>query len=500
MSLSLNLRNIDALANGGPVRMILDRRGAIIGRSPTVDWSLPDPDNYISSRHCEIRFEGGAYILSDTSTNGTLANGLPLNGSHRLANGDIITIGKYEIVVSLPEGFSDGVEVSDRTSNWGGWGSHATSGPVGVDSFDWGKPPARPPVAGHGPLSANATSSISGPAPTPIQSSDWDATSSVNTGRSERNSAPPGGGWSGNKMDPSSPWDSIGSKPQANNSASGWSSDASAPASPSASDIWGRLEQSNDIDWARGGFGVSPPVPPTRSRLGLEGSADELLPPMQPVQNLNPRDQERVPTDAPSEASQGAAGTVEQLSRAMGLPPDALHQPDSDTLNAAAILLRSLVAGLVVMLEARARAKAQLGAQTTSLEFDGNNPLKFARTPELALAQLLNPPERGFMNAQKAVQDAFVDLQSHQMATLKAMQGALKATLERFSPHAIGQRYQAKGMLAQILPGVHDAALWRAYVKEFSGVAQASDEAFMDVFAKEFRKSYEEETKKGKQY
>jgi type VI secretion system protein ImpI/type VI secretion system protein len=37
--------------------------------------------------------------------------------------------------------------------------------------------------------------------------------------------------------------------------------------------------------------------------------------------------------------------------------------------------------------------------------------------------------------------------------------------------------------------------LWRAYEREFSGVARGSDEAFMDVFAKEFRKAYEEQSR-----
>jgi predicted component of type VI protein secretion system len=78
------------------------------------------------------------------------------------------------------------------------------------------------------------------------------------------------------------------------------------------------------------------------------------------------------------------------------------------------------------------------------------------------------------------------------MATLKAMQGALHATLERFSPKAIRSRAQDKGLLAKILPSARDASLWAAYEKEFSGVAHGSDEAFMDMFAKEFRRAYEE--------
>ena len=56
------------------------------------------------------------------------------------------------------------------------------------------------------------------------------------------------------------------------------------------------------------------------------------------------------------------------------------------------------------------------------------------------------------MNSDRAVEDAFYDLQSHQMATLKAMQGALRATLDRFSPESIRNRAETQGFLASILP------------------------------------------------
>ena len=153
--------------------------------------------------------------------------------------------------------------------------------------------------------------------------------------------------------------------------------------------------------------------------------------------------------------------------------------------------LRRLVAGMVVMLEARARAKAQLGATNTSFSPEGNNPLKFARSAEGALLQLLNPKERGYMAADRAIDDGFRDLQAHQMATLAAMQGALRATLARFSPEAIRHRAESRGLLSRILHTAREAELWKAYEREFEGVARGSDEAFMDVFAKEFREAYE---------
>jgi type VI secretion system FHA domain protein len=186
-----------------------------------------------------------------------------------------------------------------------------------------------------------------------------------------------------------------------------------------------------------------------------------------------------------------AGAGVAELAQALGVPQDKLQLGETGTLDMAGNLLRRLVSGLVVMLEARARAKSQLGAAGTSLEFAGNNPLKFARTPEQALTQLLNDPQRGFMDSDQAIEDAFKDLQAHQMATLAAMQGALRATLDRFSPAAIRKRAETGGFLSKVLPGAKDAALWKAYEREFSGVAQGSDEAFMDVFAKEFRQAYE---------
>ncbi len=162
-----------------------------------------------------------------------------------------------------------------------------------------------------------------------------------------------------------------------------------------------------------------------------------------------------------------------------------------------ASLLRRLVSGLLVMVEARARAKAEMGAEATGLQLEGNNPIKFSRSPEQALAQLLNPPESGFMDAEKAVDDAYLDLQSHQIATLSAIPGALRATLERFSPGSIRRRAAKAGVLARIMPSLQDAALWRNYEREYVKVKNESDEAFMEVFSKEFRKAYERQLREG---
>ena len=304
---------------------------------------------------------------------------------------------------------------------------------------------------------------------------------------------------------------------------SGWSSaaaDRPPPASPG--DIWGQITEDNVVDWARGGFG-SPVEPPPADPLGLEEpSAINATPLRSPAEMMEasapasasapappqPRRRTRPPAKAagpaparaaapePAPAEADAEQLIAAFLSAAGVSAGDLKGPPDQAVARAGGLLRRLVAGLVVLVEARARAKSQMGAETTRLELEGNNPIKFARSPEQALAQLLSSAERGFMNSDRAVEDAFYDLQSHQMATLKAMQGALRATLDRFSPQSIRNRAETQGFLASILPAARDAALWRAYEREFSGVALGSDEAFMDVFAKEFRKAYEEQSRR----
>jgi predicted component of type VI protein secretion system len=351
MILILTLKNPETLKEGMAAQLIVDGAGAVIGRSKNCDWHLPDPQNAISSRHCEISRDGDSFTLTDISTNGTCLNGASerMSGPHRLAAGDVIRIGDYEIGVAFEEEVMPAPEATIP-------------------------PPPSPP-------------------------------------------APP-------------PADNV-------------------------TVMWDQMADVNKVDWARGGFGVA--------------------------------DAATVPVTAADGAT--ADALVAALLDAAGLAGAEVER-SPELVQKAGALIKRLVSGLLVLVEARARAKAQMGAETTQLQLDGNNPLKFALSPEQALAQLLGPPAPGFLPADKAVDDAYLDLQSHQVATLKAIPGALRATLDRFSPGSIRRRAENIGLIARILPGARDAALWRNYEREFVAVKKESDEAFMEVFGKEFRKAY----------
>ena len=78
-----------------------------IGRSPSSDWVLPDPDRVLSKRHCVVSFEHGAWQVTDTSANGTFLNQdtgrLAFDAPRPLRDGDRLLLGSYEIEATIAQ-------------------------------------------------------------------------------------------------------------------------------------------------------------------------------------------------------------------------------------------------------------------------------------------------------------------------------------------------------------------------------------------------------------
>lgn len=104
MFINLKIDNVDRLPDGGPVSYRAQGRSFEIGREGR-DWRLPDPDKIISSRHCEVRYESGAFWLHDLSRNGTYVNGgsQRITAPHRLGDGDRLRIGRYLLSVEIAD-------------------------------------------------------------------------------------------------------------------------------------------------------------------------------------------------------------------------------------------------------------------------------------------------------------------------------------------------------------------------------------------------------------
>ncbi len=82
-----------------------DSERVTIGRSPSCDWTLPDPERIVSNIHAEVFEFCGSYFVKDTSTNGLFINSsvsaLGTGNEATLNHGDSLAIGEYEINVNL---------------------------------------------------------------------------------------------------------------------------------------------------------------------------------------------------------------------------------------------------------------------------------------------------------------------------------------------------------------------------------------------------------------
>ncbi len=114
MPLTLKITSKQKHILGADSVHVFSVHGGTVGRAPDNDWVLPDPDRYISARHAIIDYQGGAYYLTDSSTNGVFVNdsdqpvgkGTPL----RLYDGDRIRMGDYQFLARIVNVSADGTE------------------------------------------------------------------------------------------------------------------------------------------------------------------------------------------------------------------------------------------------------------------------------------------------------------------------------------------------------------------------------------------------------
>jgi predicted component of type VI protein secretion system len=154
-------------------------------------------------------------------------------------------------------------------------------------------------------------------------------------------------------------------------------------------------------------------------------------------------------------------------------------------------LLRASIAGTLGLLAARGIAKHELGASPTLFQSQQNNPLKFATDVDQALAQLIEPPRRGFLPAVVAVRETFDDLRAHEIAMLAGMRAALEAVLQRFDPVALEQRWADKGLWDNLRPANHKAKLWERYAEQHAELVREIEDNFDSTFAGAFGAAYE---------
>ena len=452
-----------------------------VGRGPGVDWILPDPERLLSKRHFALAFRGGIWQLADTSTNGTFINreDEPIGpGDVRsLRDGDRLRAGAYEIEVRLTE---------EAMARPGGARSSPFADPFGMDPF-------APAQAAHNPFdepdhpSIRLTAAQLPPDFDPLAS---ELRESPFRGPTQADHSPA-------MNDAFNLSDRVGQMPL--------QSGGVIPGDNLLPDDWDK-DLLEGIAPAGGAAPIPPPAspaPPPVARAvpqpmpaapAVESpflEPEEEPPPPPPVA-APPVAAARRPPATPRPQPEPVAddsGLLAAFLEGAGMQ-DTLPKDPEATMLALGKAFRNMVAGLRSVMMARAAIKGEFRIEQTMIQARGNNPLKFSADDEDALAALLGTGRRTDMAPHEAVADALRDIRLHELATIAAMQAAVRSVLEGLDPVKLRATADQGGGMT-LLPAQRKARAWDGYEALYARTVQALADDFDSVFGKAFARAYE---------
>ncbi|MEJ2691763.1 MAG: type VI secretion system-associated FHA domain protein TagH [Candidatus Thiodiazotropha sp.] len=452
MSLTLEVKQIAGNVPAQAMMARFDKQGGSIGRRPDNDWVLPDSERIISGRHALIGYNDGRFFITDLSSNGVFLNHAesPLGRESQapLQPGDTLTIGEYEIGVSLNEQAPKGNAESNSF--------------VALDD-----PYARLLDKNAGSVLEQSFSSLEpmqdATASEPIFTLDESVAPNLET-ETPSNPMPPASGAS--ESDHISDLDTHFSQPKL--IPEDWQEEQPEAEPPPAADPMVNSPDSFEVTQrhAAGGRAVKPP----------DGRLQTATP----------------PTSDESQAAVDADSLLQALAEGLGLSRSLLDEVSlPELLENIGRILRSNVEGAMSVLRARAQMKSEFRMSQTMIRPVENNPLKFSVNTEEALRHIIAPRSNsGYLSPVTAFREANEDTEAHMLAVMVGMQSALKAVLQRFKPENLEQRLHQSALLDKV-PLYRQAKSWELFTELYSEISDEVEDDFQQLFGRAFSQAYE---------
>jgi len=416
-----------------------------LGRAKDSDLVLPDSDLVVSKKHCTLEIRDGGVLLVDTSMNGTFVNYGKLaagEGPTPLNHGDILTIGPYELVVEIvndPAALGAGLlppaakDPPARAVDMPGQGDAVDDGDRVLDDFlGYRDAPEGPAAVRRASAEDDRFQTLPGE----------DALLGI---KRTKDPGPAEG------SDASILTDALDRRPN------------TAP----IPENWGE-----DLD------------------LGLAASTapGEIIPDIDFLAG------DAQPTPARTAPQTTAAGGANALGRAYleELLGTAVDVPDDEVdavVRAFARAFRTMLSGVIDVLEARSDLKSEFRIEQTRFGRRGNNPLKFTSSLDETLQNMANLQDEGFLGPVEAAEQAMKDIAAHELAVMTGMDAALKGMLQRFSPEALEQKIEDGGGISGMLKG-KKARYWEAFEAMHADISQQAEDEFFTLFGDEFARAY----------
>lgn len=402
------------------------------GRSEQCDWYLPDPEKVISGRHGKIVKETDGFYVYDYSTNGLFVNfsvsPLGKENKHRLSDGDVFTIGDYQIESTIqqanqPQGFESQInsfnplqpELKSSTEDFSG----SAERQVAHDSSNVLEEAIVAPTFTEAPsdnIDIFSQQSLSQPIP-----EDWDELAQLSATAEEKENSVP-------VLPAEEP---VISTPAVNDSKP-FNNGNSAIAANNAC--------------------VSAPV------------KDNQIP----------------------NSSKLISSFLNGLSVNEKLSAELQNE---DTWQRMGECFKLFLEGSMDLIRQRTNIKNQLKLNHTTFKVEQNNPLKFSATIDDVMQNLFVRNSASFLPANEAIKESFVDTKLHEQGLLAGATGALNGLLEQLSPDGIKAQSNNGGLLSS-LPAYGGASSWRIYNELYADITDDVKAKGVLAFSDDFLKAY----------
>ena len=479
---------------------VFDGGRLVIGRSDEADWTLNDPDMFISRQHCILTERDGRVLAMDASSGGLFidnaanpvgaSNAVPIEPGMRLRMGDFV----FRV-----EAVSDVAATPATTPRQ----------PLGRMSFEFGPPPDEVP------------------APPPERPRDlpdpFGLASNDRSRERRREAAPPP-----RPLDQEDPFAldlrkafaTPAAEPEARQGSSAsrggyFDSPGTPPPRPPRPEPASTPAPRPDLfaDWSQTADAapepvpvpepVSVPAPEPAPRMTAPDPVPEPVPaPLPPPVIASPPPPvvpDPVPQAAPQPAPAPAAVDSDlhaALLRGLGLDPARFTGDPLRHAEQVGRQTRLLIEGVMLLLRSRAEAKQKARVAQTIIASSDVNPLKFLASAEDVLASFVETDRRGYLGAEDALREAFRDLTDHELRTWTALQAALRRMIDRFDPNEIEKAMENVGLLESLIAGGRSAKLWRLYQERYREIARAAEDRFLGEVGADFRDAYEDERRR----
>jgi FHA domain-containing protein len=183
--------------------------------------------------------------------------------------------------------------------------------------------------------------------------------------------------------------------------------------------------------------------------------------------------------------------------RGAGLSADAIsHELTPELMELLGKLMANTLQGTIDLLAMRSLVKQEVKADVTMVLVRNNNPLKFFPDSATVLTQMLRKKMPGFMEPIESVEDAWHDLQGHQMGVVAGTRASMDAMMARLSPAQLEAALPPAGLLDKLLPAIRTSALWDQFTRQHGALSAETHDHFKTLFGPAFLAAYEKEVER----